>query len=341
MHGLSRPGASRRGHGRRLPLALAGVVLAGCGSAAAIATDASSSAAGYATTPTSTGPINPAAVPLGDGYVSTTPKVGYVDSCVTHFGGIGGARTDGPWIDTATHTWDYETKLAVNGRIHWPDGSYSVRVVGGKRVIKFDDLPPDDPTGVFPIASTDPAYKYDQNGNHIAKQSFDWRLALNPKAAKRPGCTPGGPIGVLDDGVALFNALDGEGRDAGAHEVLDVCAGHPDPSDTYHHHDVPACILNRIKNGTTKLVGYALDGYGIYVVKNRYGQLPTNTDLDACHGTTSKVMWNGKLIRLYHYVATLEYPYTVGCFHGTPISSGHAGGPVSGGPPPGTPPPAG
>jgi hypothetical protein len=328
---------------RRLPVAVAAVALAGCGSAAAIATGASSSAptasaaARYATTPTSAGPINPAAVPLGDGYVSSTPKVGYVDSCVKNFGSIGGARVDGPWIDTRTHTWDLETKIAVNGRIHWPDGSYSVTLAGGKRVIKFNDLPIDHTTGVFPIASTDPAYKYDQNGNHIATQSFDWSLPANPKAAKMPGCTPGGPIGVLDDGVALYNALDGEGRDAGAHEVLDVCAGHPDPSDTYHHHDIPSCILNKIKNGATKLVGYALDGYGIYVVKNRDGQLPTNTDLDACHGTTSKVMWNGKLTRIYHYVATLEYPYTAGCFHGTAISTGHGGRPT-GGPPSGGPP---
>ena len=35
----------------------------------------------YATTVTSSGPINAAAIPLGDGYLSTTPKVGYVDSC--------------------------------------------------------------------------------------------------------------------------------------------------------------------------------------------------------------------------------------------------------------------
>jgi len=34
---------------------------------------------------------------------------------------------------------------------------------------------------------------------------------------------------------------------------------------------------------------------------------------------TSKVMWNGKETRIYHYDATLEYPYTVGCYHGTPI----------------------
>jgi hypothetical protein len=318
---------------------LAGALLAGCGGAAAANTgQATSAGIHYARTPTSPGPINPGAIPLGDGYVSTTPKVGYVDSCVTSFGGIGGARTDGPWIDTKTKTWSEVTKIHVSGMVSWPNAAYSVTAHGSKRTIKFDDLPFDHTSGTFPIQSTDPAYRYDQNGNHLAKQSFHWALPLNPKAAHKPSCTPGGPIGVLDDGVALFNALDGEGRDAGAHEVLDACGAHPNPADIYHHHDVPPCILRQVRDGTTKLVGFALDGYGIYVVKSANGTLPTNTDLDACHGTTSLVEWNGKRRRIYHYVATLEYPYTVGCFHGTPISAGGSTGPpITGGPTTGPP----
>lgn len=31
-------------------------------------------------------------------------------------------------------------------------------------------------------------------------------------------------------------------------------------------------------------------------------------------------MWNGTIQDVYHYDATLEYPYTLGCYHGTPIS---------------------
>jgi hypothetical protein len=303
-------------------IVLLAVLAAGCGTAAAITTRGAAARIGYATTPTSPGAINPAAVPLGDGYVTTHPEVGYVDSCITHFGGIGGASADGPWIDTRTRTWDYLTKLHVNGAIRWPDGHYAVTVRHGRRIIDFNDLPIDHDTGIFPIESNDPAYRYDQNPNRIEAHDFRWSLALNPTPAGTPGCLPGGPIGVLSDGVVLFDALDGEGRDAGAHEVLDICAGHPDPSDTYHHHDVPPCILDKVRSGTTKLVGYALDGYGIYVVKNAKGQLPNNVSLDACHGTTSRVLWNGRMTRIYHYVATLEYPYTVGCFHGTPIRSG-------------------
>lgn len=158
-----------------------------------------------------------------------------------------------------------------------------------------------------------------------------------------------GAIGVLADGVYLYNALDGGGRDAAAYEVLDTCAGHPDQSSSYHHHDVPPCLLSRGRAGKSVLVGYALDGYGIYVTEDASGNLPTNTELDACHGTTSAVPWNGSTQTVYHYVATLEYPYTVGCYHGTPISAGKgkggkrpgpgAGGPGSGRPGPGMPPP--
>lgn len=314
---------------RRLAAIAGATVLAGCGGTAMIARGktavGSGAAARYATTPTSAGIVNPKAIPLGDGYVSSAPKVGYVDSCVTSFNpNAGGSQVDGPWIDTANHTWNETTKLTVNGSIKWPSGYFHTATSGSKRTLTFNDLPTSDPTGTFPIASSDPAFAYDRNPNHIAAQTFNWTLPLHPRAASSPSCTPMGPIGVLKDGVVLYNALDGEGRDAGAHEVLDVCAGHPDQSFTYHHHDIPPCILNKIHDGQTALVGYALDGYGIYVTKDKRGNLPSNTSLDACHGTTSKVMWNGKLTKIYHYVATLEYPYTVGCFHGTPTSAGRA-----------------
>ena len=84
----------------------------------------------HATTPTSPGPVDPTAIPLGDGYVSSTPKVGYVDSCTTSFGGVGGAQVVGPWIDTATKTWNDATKVAVSGSVTWPAARYSVKVAG-------------------------------------------------------------------------------------------------------------------------------------------------------------------------------------------------------------------
>src|SRR5947209_7194966 len=250
----------------------------------------------------SAGRVDPRALPLGDGHaLHDAAKVGYVDTCMASFPSIGGAQTDGPWIDARARTWDSTTKVAVNGAIRWPSGRFSSRVAGGRRRLVFNDLPVGHTTGIFPIASGDPAHAYDQNPNRIATQSFSWSLPLNPPAAGRPVCTGGGPIGVLIDGVVLYNALDGEGRDAAAHEVLDLCAGHPDMSSTYHHHDIPPCILRRARNGRATLVGYALDGYGIYVVEDAHGSLPSNVSLDVCHGTTGSVPWNGRTRRVYHY----------------------------------------
>ena len=123
---------------------------------------------------------------------------------------------------------------------------------------------------------------------------------------------------MLTDGVLLYNALDGEGRDAGAHEVLDTCGEHPQMSGQLHHHFVPACLMTSPTSRAT-LVGYAIDGYGIYVERDADGSLLTNTDLDACHGRTSLAPFDGHEQVVYHYDATIEYPYTVGCLHGTPI----------------------
>jgi YHYH protein len=169
------------------------------------------------------------------------------------------------------------------------------------------------------VGANDPAAAYDRNPSHIAAQSITWSLPADP-AAGAPSCTPGGPIGVLTDGVVLFNALDGEGRDAAAHEVLDSCGGHADMSSTYHHHEVPSRILDQA-TGRSALVGYAKDGYGIYASAIPMGDLLTNASLDVCHGRTSTVTWNGKKKKLYHYDATLEYPYALGCVHGTPINT--------------------
>ena len=293
-------------------------------------------------------PVDPAAIPLGDGHVSTSPKVGSVDSCQTSFGG-GGSQAAGPWINSTAKTWSSKTKLHVQGSVSWPNASFSDTVSGSQRVLKTNDLPGTHTTGTFPIASTDPAYAYDRNPGHIAAQSITWTLPANPTAASKPSCVGLGPIGVLADGVLLYNALDAGGRDAAAHEVLDSCDGHPDPSSSYHHHTVPSCITSTV-TGSSALVGYAADGFGIYVERDKQGNLVSNASLDACHGRTSTVTWNGKRKKLYHYDATLEYPYTVGCYHGTQAAStkqtgggggSGGGGGAAGGGPPGSGPPGG
>jgi hypothetical protein len=304
----------------------------GPASTAAASTPSTSSGAESATgsgVPTWAGsPVSPAAVPLGDGKVTTTsPKAGYVYSCTSQFRG-GGARHSGSWIDTAKQTYNSTTKPHVEGSSSWPNASHSFTVSGANRVLETDDLPTGATTGNFPISSSDPAYQYDTNPNHVVAQSFDWTMPADPAAAGSPHCLGLGPIGVSTDGVVFFDALDAAGRDAGAYEIQDSCDGHPQGQGIYHYHTYSTCLATSASKqaGSSVLVGYALDGYGIYVERDAHGNLPTNADLDACHGRSSALAWDGKRVVMYHYDVTLEYPYTLGCYQGTPVSNTHQGG---------------
>ncbi len=118
------------------------------------------------------------------------------------------------------------------------------------------------------------------------------------------------------------------GRDAVAHEVQDLCDGHPQMHGEYHYHGPSPCLPN--ENADEKLIGYALDGFGIYSSYDAHGNELTDADLDACHGRTSTVTWNGRRVSIYHYVLTREYPYMLGCFKGTPAIDRQRRGPRGG-----------
>ena len=315
----------------RLGLAGLALTLVGCGSVVNAANTPSGSGrpplngsnsatatTGTSSSATTSGAVSLSALPLGDGKTGKV-AVGYVDSCQTNFTGAGDAGGATPWIHGST--WDSTAKPAVQGSVSWPQASYHVSVSGGQRIITTNDLPIGYTTGVFPISPSDPAYAYDRNPNAIQAQSLTYTLPATPTVASAPSCVGMGPIGVLSDGVTLFNALDAAGRDAVAHEVQDSCGGHPEKTGDYHYHEISPCLL-RVTTGTSTLVGYALDGFGIYVERDAQGNLLTDADLDACHGRTSVVTWDGKQVSMYHYDATAEYPYTLGCYRGTPVRSG-------------------
>ncbi len=258
-------------------------------------------------------------LPLGDGRVSTVPERGYVMSCRMGRGRGGGARHAGAWIHG--DTWDLTEKPHVDGKVAWPQAQFAIRETKEgrsiSRLIEGNGLPVKTPTGNFPISPGDPAYQYDTNPNHIETNIVMLTLPLDPQVAASPSCVPMGPIGVALNGVAIFNALDDGGRDAVAHEVQDLCNGHPQMQGIYHYHGPSPCLPNETAENT--LIGYALDGFGIYSMYDAEGNELTDTNLDACHGRVSTVEWNGKQVAIYHYVLTREYPYTMGCFKGMPV----------------------
>lgn len=253
-------------------------------------------------------------LPLGDGKISLQPQVGHIFSCTSSFGS-GGALVAGPWI--SGDTWVPNDKVVVDGAVSWTS-EVTITTPEGGRVIVSNGLP-DHTTGIFPITPTDDAYQYDRNPNSIRPQAQTLQLPAFPTIAAQPSCLPMGIIGIGLNGVAIFNGLDAAGRDAAAHEIQDVCDGHPEQNGQYHYHNESECLVQNVYEGAVStLVGYALDGFGIFAsVEN--GVKITNEDLDACHGHTHSIPWNGELRTMYHYHMTDEYPYTLGCFMGTPV----------------------
>jgi YHYH protein len=257
---------------------------------------------------------------LGDDkYVTDAPKTGYIYLCKAHKETNAGAFQAGDWIQG--NTWDPSTKPTVDGNVAWPTAKFTSKTSGTKRVLTSNGLPQHN-TGIYPIQATDDAYQYDRNPNSIKTQTLTINVPKNPKVATKPNCMRG-EVGMALTGVPIFNGFDAELRDAVAHEIQDAKNGHPEVTGQYHYHNVSDTVVNQLRNKTISnkpvLVGYAFDGFGIYSEKKTDGSNYTNADLDVCHGRTSSVPWQGKNVKMYHYVTTTEFPYTVGCFMGTPL----------------------
>lgn len=256
-------------------------------------------------------------LPLGDGKISPAPKQGYVYSCQTRFPANGvGAQASGAWLDEAAGTWDPDIKPIVDGSVNWPS-QITITLEGDQRVIRANGLP-EHTTGTFPVSRSDDAYQYDRNPNAIAAQRVVLSLDQTPELARSPTCVPMGMIGFALSGAAIYNALDAKGDDAPAHEIQDSCNGHPERQGEYHYHNYSDCFVDTRSGpgGHSDLIGYALDGFGLFGMYESSGEILHSGDLDECHGHVGMVEWDGQLVEMYHYHFTEDYPYTLGCFAG-------------------------
>jgi hypothetical protein len=199
---------------------------------------------------------------------------------------------------------------------------------------------PNFPIGRFPIPKNSSAYSYYgvlpssppyANAAEIPALPYDLKVKLpkNPKIAAKPSCFRELTIGVALVGAAWHAevAVDANANAYDPNTALptDRCFGHPYATQ-YHVHGYSWKCMDKGKPGKpSPLVGYALDGFGIYGPRGADGKLVTNAELDECHGRVGEVMFNGKKQMMYHYVLNNEYPYSIGCFRGTPQPFDHGG----------------
>lgn len=251
---------------------------------------------------------------LGDSQLSTTGAgVGKLYSCSgANPNAPGSVRSLITWIDDTNATWNLLRKpFLPSGTFAPASGTYSVQEANGTRTIQINNLPVDGRIGDWPMSRYAALTAIDPNPGTPAARSYTFTLPAAPAVNVTPTCLPLGAIGVTTNGVIIYNAADARGNDAVAHEIVDAHGGHPAQTD-YHYHFVPERLdRSALNDGHSGIVGYIRDGFPIYGYKGVGGIELRNSDLDECHGHS-----HGSLG--YHYHATLEYPYTVGCYRGTP-----------------------
>jgi hypothetical protein len=231
-----------------------------------------------------------------------------------------GANNASDWTNT-DGTWDYTRKPQVEGNVNW-NHEFNIALDGnGNRIITGNNLP-NHPTGIFPIQPGTAAHQYDGNPNIISEHILNYTFPALPEIALNPSCVGFGPAGFSLTGAAIYHGASTLGTDAAAHEMFDRFGGHTDGTERYHYHfpsqDLQDHIHPHDLGQHSALMGYMIDGFGIYGPYGENGELLKSTDLDECHGHTHLVLWDGQMLNIYHYHWTYDFPYNIGCYKGTP-----------------------
>lgn len=238
-------------------------------------------------------------------------------------------------------------KAYVQGMVRW-HSELKITLTETRRVFKGNGLP-STPTGTFPVQKGTTAYSYYKDAPALGYKDAaaipikPWNLSISlpryPKIARKPTCLgPRLTTGIALSGATYHVGLAGYNQtslldrkapvgDPNAVFPLDRCFGHPYRGQYHYHGPSWACFdmipsLRKALDNThaqSPVLGYAIDGFGIYGPRGSGGRMLTNKDLDECHGMISKVWWDGHYVRMYHYVLTAQFPYSIGCFRGTPV----------------------
>jgi len=253
------------------------------------------------------------------------------------------------WFDPSTNMIDLSNMPWVNGAVCASYYNTSCDPVPGSIfVIKEDDNYrylmgngiPNTPMGIFPVQPWTEAYKYYSAapGGHDPRTGYpgsdyssaaaigvspypvNIRITKNPQVNDTPSPINYIIIGYTLTGAAWHAEIANDASDNWYNPVSilppDYFGGHP-YEQQYHLHAYSWRCLLKEQIYPSPLLGYALDGFGIYGPYDKDGNMITNDQLDECHGLTSEVMWEGEMTNIYHYVCNTEYPYCVGAFRGT------------------------
>ena len=168
------------------------------------------------------------------------------------------------------------------------------------------------------------------NPNIPSNQNWTFKIARFPVYDPTPSTAGNGQIGVLINGVVLFNPGDAMSynnqniwhRVAQYFEAVsfDTSGGHPSPSGAYHYH-INMKKLYTINAGEhSPILGYMFDGFPLY---GPYGYSNTNgtggirrmkTGYKKRNISTRTTLPNGTVLSPSQYGPAVSSSYPLGCF---------------------------
>lgn len=192
-----------------------------------------------------------------------------------------------------------------------------------------------------------PHYSFVQTTpNALSEQDHLWEIPLNPKSASQTSEIPLlGAIGFSVNGLPIYGPNEGAHPDPYGdpvyNDILDSCLGHTAQRGDYHYHAFElSCLALNIGNyKESPILGYALDGFPIYgpygcvddecseIIEFQSSWIKTgdpttyawdNYDYVANNDPTYLDQCNGRYDQKlgYHYRATENFPYLLGCYTG-------------------------
>lgn len=159
-----------------------------------------------------------------------------------------------------------------------------------------------------------------------------WQIPLKPELADKPVSAKEqlfrGAIALAANGVPIFNPIKNDGRtDTFLAGELDEFGGHCGRADDYHYHIAPTHLQKYV--GIGQPIAYALDGFPIYGLFDPSAKKGGPESEKCCPlGSLEPLDWmNGHHAPaiagsptgakgLYHYHASVKYPYLNGGMRG-------------------------
>ncbi|HRE42005.1 MAG TPA: YHYH protein [Ignavibacteria bacterium] len=168
------------------------------------------------------------------------------------------------------------------------------------------------------------------NPNQATNQNWTFKITRFPTPNANPTVAGNGQLGVLKNGVVIFNAGDAMSynnqniwyRVAYYFEgtSFDSSGGHPAPGGSYHYHINMTKLYTPNPNLHSPLLGYMFDGYPVY---GAYGYANTNgtggirrikSGYRKRNITTRTTLPNGTVLQPSQYGPAINIQYPLGCF---------------------------